>query len=89
MLKNEPNNPKDIEESAFCLAYLNKKEARLYFDIFINLNPQKVKRYYNRAIYFINYKIKEDYCEDLKKVIDLKFNQARAIFIKKCQQVSK
>lgn len=41
--------------------------------------------YYNRAIYFINFKIKRDYCSDLKKAFSLGYDPSKELLTKYCK----
>ncbi len=85
ILKIYPTYSKAIEESAICKSKLNRKDAIFDFDKYINLNPKKGEGYYNRAIYCINYKIKKDYCLDLKKANELGFFYAKDALIEYCK----
>ena len=55
------------------------------FDQVVNLSPEDPEGYYNRAIYFINYKIKRDYCSDLKKALSLDYEPSKKLLIKYCK----
>ena len=64
---------------------LNLKDAINDFDQVIILAPNDPEGYYNRALYFINFKIKRDYCSDLKKALSLDYDPSKELLIKYCK----
>lgn len=53
------------------LAALNNPDALADFNKSVQELPQDPESYYNRALYFINYSVKGDYCADLRKAAQL------------------
>jgi IS4 transposase len=46
---------------------LNQSDALTDFDLVIKLSPENGEAYYNRTLHIKNFKLKQDYCFDLKK----------------------
>lgn len=80
----ENNNLEAIENRAIVRAVLGRKDAIEDFNKAVD-NPQVPDEYYNRAIYMINYKYKGNYCADLKKALQLGFNEAQEVIKEKCK----
>ena len=64
---------------------LNLKDAINDFDQVIILAPNDPEGYYNRALYFINFKIKRDYCSDLKKSFSFGYLEAKELITELCK----
>lgn len=84
-LKVEPNNSEILQSRAVSKAVLGRKDALSDFNKVIQLNPSKPESYINRAIYYLNYNIKGDFCSDLKKAVSLGSKQAEAILKDNCK----
>ncbi|HQF48830.1 MAG TPA: hypothetical protein PLZ71_09250 [Flavobacterium alvei] len=65
---------------------LNLKDAINDFDQVVILSPNDPEGYYNRALYYINFKIKKDYCSDLKKALSLGYLESKNIINEKCKK---
>lgn len=81
-------NPKFYEavlSRALSKAILNLSGALDDFNLAIAMEPNDPELYYNRALYFINYKIKSDYCADLKKALQRGLQRSQELIKKHCK----
>jgi len=81
-------NPQFYEAAlnrALSKAVLNKKDALDDFNLAISIESGDPELYYNRAIYLINYKIKGDFCSDLKKSLQMGLNRSQELIRKYCK----
>lgn len=74
-----------IQNRAICRAHLGRKDAIDDFNKAVSLDSQNPENYYNRALYFINYKIAGNYCSDLKIAQRMGFERAKKVIAEKCK----
>ncbi|MNY76475.1 hypothetical protein D3C86_2160720 [compost metagenome] len=65
---------------------INAKDALNDFDTAVALAPKNPEGYYNRALYYINFKIKKDYCSDLKAALNLGYLPAKELITEVCKK---
>ena len=85
MIKLNPKFAEAYQNRAVSKAMLNMKDALGDFDLAVTLSPNDPECYYNRALYFINFKIKKDYCTDLKKALNLGYSPSKELLNKFCK----
>ena len=84
-LEIKPNFRDAIQNRAICRAMSNQKEALDDFNKLVELDPQNPENYYNRALYYINYKIAGNYCADLQIAKRMGFERASKVIAEKCK----
>ena len=66
-------------------SYSKDKTALNDFNKVIELDKTNSEAYYNRAIFYLNFNRKNDYCSDLKKALELGFGEALEVFNSECK----
>jgi tetratricopeptide (TPR) repeat protein len=74
-----------IQNRAISKAMLNQSDALNDFDLVIKLSPENGEAYYNRALHIKNFKLKQDYCFDLKKATELGYTPALKLVKQYCK----
>ena len=62
-----------------------RKDAIDDFNAVVQSDQKNGEGYYNRALHIINFKLKQDYCSDLKKANQLGFIPAKKILNQYCK----
>ena len=84
-LKIDSNNVTFIQSRAISKAMTGRKDAISDFNRAIQLDSNNPDTYINRALYYLNFNIKGDYCSDLKKAISLGAEKAKSILKDNCK----
>ena len=74
-----------MKNRAISKALLNRKDAIDDFNAVVQSDQKNGEGYYNRALHIINFKLKQDYCSDLKKANQLGFIPAKKLLNQYCK----
>ena len=81
----KPDFTDAFQNRAICKAMVNRKDALNDFNKVVELDAENPESYYNRALYFINYKVAGNYCNDLKMAQSKGYAVARKLIAEKCK----